>query len=263
MTTMATSHRSAGVLSDWCDPLPLIVVLCLTSLPHRNRLEDAPARRTRAVGETCRAGTCRAPRAISRLALPAWHQRRRYREAQGRGQERGQTSCTAYMPRHLEAAFNGALVQARVLPARASLKTLCVREALVLRETSLNVSVSLAVLPALTFLTIAFRLEQGYHNSTVLRTIVAACPHLRQLDFFIACCPSFTIVSAPSLPSHPPSPTPEECLFIWCSSLPGKRSRGSSVRSATCAHLRCASCGPRAKTTSAYAALASCAQAHG
>ncbi|KAI0291107.1 hypothetical protein BC826DRAFT_1023733 [Russula brevipes] len=41
--TMATSHRSAGVLSD------------------RNCLEDAPARRTRAVGETCRAGTCRAP----------------------------------------------------------------------------------------------------------------------------------------------------------------------------------------------------------
>jgi hypothetical protein len=90
-----------------------------------------------------------------------------------------------------EAAFNGALVQAQVL-ACASLKTLRVREALVLRETPLNV-------PALTFLTIAIRLKQGHHNSTVLRTIVAAWPHLRHLDFSI----TFTIVSAPSFPSHP------------------------------------------------------------
>ncbi|KAI0279332.1 hypothetical protein BC826DRAFT_593584 [Russula brevipes] len=50
MMTMATSHQSAGVLSD------------------RNRLGDPPACRTRAVGETRRAGVCRAPCAISRLA---------------------------------------------------------------------------------------------------------------------------------------------------------------------------------------------------
>ncbi|KAI0295712.1 hypothetical protein BC826DRAFT_1185256 [Russula brevipes] len=52
MMTMATSHLSAEVLSDW------------------NRLgdgRDAPAYRTRAVGEM-RAGTYGAPCAISRLA---------------------------------------------------------------------------------------------------------------------------------------------------------------------------------------------------
>ncbi|KAI0286553.1 hypothetical protein BC826DRAFT_1028682 [Russula brevipes] len=70
--TMETSHLSAEVLSDW------------------NRLGDAPTYRTRAVGETGRAG----------------HQRRRHREAQDKGREQGQTSCTTYMPRHLGAPFN-------------------------------------------------------------------------------------------------------------------------------------------------------------
>ncbi|KAI0294375.1 hypothetical protein BC826DRAFT_342694 [Russula brevipes] len=42
------------------------------------------------------------------------------------------------MPRHLGAPFNGALVQAQILPAHASLKAPLVREALVRRETPLN-----------------------------------------------------------------------------------------------------------------------------
>lgn len=92
--------------------------------------------------------------------------------------------------------FSGALVQAQVLPARASLKTLRVPDALPLREgTQMSVSAALAALPALASLTIAFRLEQGYDNGTVLRAVVAACPHLRHLDFTVACRPSFTIVS--------------------------------------------------------------------
>jgi hypothetical protein len=92
--------------------------------------------------------------------------------------------------------FSGALAQAQVLPARASLKTLRVPEALPLREgTSLTVSSSLTMLPALASLTIAFRLEQGYENGSILRTVIAACPHLRHLDFTVACRPSFTIVS--------------------------------------------------------------------
>jgi hypothetical protein len=94
--------------------------------------------------------------------------------------------------------FSGALGQAQVLPARASLKTLRVPDALSLRDgTSLTVSSSLTMLPALASLTITFRLEQGYDNGSILRTIVAACPHLRHLDLTVACRPSFTIVSSP------------------------------------------------------------------
>jgi hypothetical protein len=98
------------------------------------------------------------------------------------------------------ATFSGALVQAQVLPARESLKTLRVPDAMILRDsTQLSVSASLGMLPALSSLTIAFRLEQGYDNGSALRTIVAACPHLRHLDFTVACRPSFTIVNAHSL----------------------------------------------------------------
>ncbi|KAI0266985.1 hypothetical protein BC834DRAFT_923671 [Gloeopeniophorella convolvens] len=90
--------------------------------------------------------------------------------------------------------FSGSLAQAQALPARASLKTLRVPDALPLREsTPLSVSAALAALPALTSLTIAFRLEQGYDNGAVLRAVVAACPLLQHLDFAVACHPSFTI----------------------------------------------------------------------
>ncbi|KAH9993572.1 hypothetical protein BJV77DRAFT_944266 [Russula vinacea] len=90
--------------------------------------------------------------------------------------------------------FSGALVQAQVLPARASLKTLRVPDAMILRESSqMSVGAALGLLPALTSLTIAFRLEQGYDNGSVLRSIAAACPHLRHLDFTLACRPSFSI----------------------------------------------------------------------
>ncbi|KAI0249590.1 hypothetical protein BJV78DRAFT_1276096 [Lactifluus subvellereus] len=90
--------------------------------------------------------------------------------------------------------FSGTLVQAQVLPARASLKTLRVPDALPLREsTALTVSSALGMLPALVSLTIACRLEQGYDNGSALRAVVAACPHLRHLDFTVACRPSFTI----------------------------------------------------------------------
>lgn len=77
----------------------------------------------------------------------------------------------------------------------------------------MNVSTSLAVLPVLTFLTIAFRLEQGVrqqHPCAPSSQRVHTCV----LDFSIACRPSFTIVSAPSLPSHPPSPSPEVLIYL-------------------------------------------------
>ncbi|KAH8993354.1 hypothetical protein EDB92DRAFT_1934503 [Lactarius akahatsu] len=74
--------------------------------------------------------------------------------------------------------FSGALVQAQVLPARASLKTLRVPDAIPLREgTPLSVSASLA----------------GYDNGAILRAIVAACPRVHHLDFTIACRPSITV----------------------------------------------------------------------
>ncbi len=99
--------------------------------------------------------------------------------------------------------FSGALVQAQVLPAHESLKTLRVPDAMILRDsTQLSVSASLGSLPALSSLTIAFRLMQGYENGSMLRSIVSACPHLRHLDFTIACRPSFTIVNAPFLSPH-------------------------------------------------------------
>lgn len=92
------------------------------------------------------------------------------------------------------ATFSGALVQAQVLPARESLKTLRVPDPMILRDsTQLSLNASLGLLPALSSLTIAFRLEQGYDNGSTLRTIVTVCPHLRHLDFTVACRPSFTI----------------------------------------------------------------------
>ncbi|KAI9437466.1 hypothetical protein H4582DRAFT_2111766 [Lactarius indigo] len=93
--------------------------------------------------------------------------------------------------------FSGALVQAQVLPARTSLKTLRVPDAIPLREgTPLSVGASLTLLPSLASLTIAFRLEQGYDNGAMLRAIAAACPHLHHLDFTIACRPSITVCGA-------------------------------------------------------------------
>jgi hypothetical protein len=69
---------------------------------------------------------------------------------------------------------------------------------MILRESSQgSVGATLGLLPALTSLTIAFRLEQGYDNGSVLRSIVVACPHLQHLDFSVAYRPSFTIVNEP------------------------------------------------------------------
>ena len=91
--------------------------------------------------------------------------------------------------------FSGALVQAQALPARASLKTLRVPDAMLLREgTPLSVGASLAALPSLKSLEVSFRLEQGYDNGSIVRTVVAACPQLRHLDITIACRPSITVV---------------------------------------------------------------------
>jgi hypothetical protein len=91
--------------------------------------------------------------------------------------------------------FSGALVQAQALPARRSLKVLRVPDPMALREgTPLSVGASLAALPSLSSLTLAFRLEQGYDNGSILRAVVAACPHLRHLDITIACRPSITVV---------------------------------------------------------------------
>jgi hypothetical protein len=91
--------------------------------------------------------------------------------------------------------FSGALVQAQALPARTSLKTLRVPDAMTLREgTPMSVGASLAALPSLASLEMAFRLEQGYDNGSIVRAVVAACPHLRHLDITIACRPSITVV---------------------------------------------------------------------
>lgn len=146
--------------------------------------------------------------------------------------------------------FSGALAQAQVLPSRAALKTFRVPDALVLREgSSLSVSSSLAVLPALTSLTLAFHLEQGYDNGTVLHAVVAACPHLRHLDFTVACRPSFTIVNNRTF--HP-RPLPSTHM------PPANRkpSRAASAPSASCAPSPCASSPPQAKTPSQHAAHA-------
>jgi|SRR5712671_3268487 len=151
--------------------------------------------------------------------------------------------------------FSGALAQAEVLPSRASLKTLRVSDPMPLRDgTSMNVSASLAALPALVSLTIAFRLEQGYDNGSVLRAVVTACPHLRHLDFTIACRPSFTIVKhslSILLPPRESSPPP---------SLIRKPSHVASAPSANCARSPYASCPHQAKHPSQPAARASCAQ---
>lgn len=94
--------------------------------------------------------------------------------------------------------FSGSLVQAQALPARASLKTLRVPDAMLLREgTPLSVSASLASLPSLKSLQVSFRLEQGYDNGSIVRAVVAACPQLRHLDITIACRPSITVVRMP------------------------------------------------------------------
>jgi hypothetical protein len=143
--------------------------------------------------------------------------------------------------------FSGSLVQAQVLPARATLKTLRVPDALTLREgTSLSVSASLAALPVLASLTIAFRLEQGYDNGSVLRAVVAACPHLRHLDFTISCRPSFTVVSHihdhDSPLNHP--------LNVHTHTLCRTPLRAASAPSPNCARSPYASYPPQAKTPS-------------
>ena len=102
------------------------------------------------------------------------------------------------------AAFSGTLDQVQALPRRAALRALCVTDPILLREsTPLAVAGVLQTLPALASLTIAFVLEHGYDNGGMLRTLVAACPHLQHLDLTCARKPSFTIVS-PSLPPVPP-----------------------------------------------------------
>jgi hypothetical protein len=99
--------------------------------------------------------------------------------------------------------FSGALVQAQALPARGSLKVLRVPDPMPLREgTPLSVGASLAALPSLCSLTLAFRLEQGYDNGSILRAVVAACPHLRHLDITIACRPSITVVRRYPINAH-------------------------------------------------------------
>jgi hypothetical protein len=76
-------------------------------------------------------------------------------------------------------SFGGALKQAQILPACDSLKTLRVPDAMILQESSqLSVGATLGLLPSFILLTIAFRLEQVYDNCSVLRSIVAAGPHL-------------------------------------------------------------------------------------
>ena len=68
----------------------------------------------------------------------------------------------------------------------------------------------LASLPALTSLTIAFRLEQGYDNSSVLRAVASTCPHLRHLDLTVTSRPSFPMVN-----SHfPPSPCNQQSAHM-------------------------------------------------
>ena len=96
------------------------------------------------------------------------------------------------------AAFSGTLDQVQALPHRAALRALCVTDPILLREsTPLAVAGVLQTLPALASLTIAFVLEHGYDNGGMLRTLVAACPHLQHLDLTCARKPSFTIVSPP------------------------------------------------------------------
>ncbi|ETW80979.1 hypothetical protein HETIRDRAFT_434843 [Heterobasidion irregulare TC 32-1] len=92
------------------------------------------------------------------------------------------------------AAFSGTLDQVQALPHRAALRALCVTDPILLREsTPLAVAGVLQTLPALASLTIAFVLEHGYDNGGMLRTLVAACPHLQHLDLTCARKPSFTI----------------------------------------------------------------------
>ena len=118
-------------------------------------------------------------------------------------------------------SFSGALVQAQVLLSRDSLKTLRVPDAMILWESSqLSVGATLGLLPTLTSLTIAFWLEQGYDNGSVLPSIVVACPHLRHLDFSVAYRPSFTIVNEPVSPldkrSHMPPLIVGQETFARC-----------------------------------------------
>lgn len=94
-------------------------------------------------------------------------------------------------------AFSGTLDQVQALPACASLKTLRVPEVMTYHEGTMSISASLAALPSLASLTIAFCPDQGYDNGSTLRAVVAACPHLHHLDFTVACRPSFTIVRLP------------------------------------------------------------------
>ncbi|PCH43638.1 hypothetical protein WOLCODRAFT_153691 [Wolfiporia cocos MD-104 SS10] len=91
---------------------------------------------------------------------------------------------------------NPSTVSPSNLPLVKTLTRVCLPEPMQLREmTPLAISRVLMELPSLTSLKITFALHSGYDSTGVLRTIVASCPQLLDLDLSCACKPSFFLES--------------------------------------------------------------------
>ncbi|PCH42033.1 hypothetical protein WOLCODRAFT_152080 [Wolfiporia cocos MD-104 SS10] len=88
------------------------------------------------------------------------------------------------------------------LPPPKTLTCTCLPEPMQLREMMpLAISHVLMELPSLTSRRITFPLHSGYDSTGVLRTIVASCPQLLDLDLPCICKPSFLLLH-PSFDPH-------------------------------------------------------------
>ncbi|KAI0032252.1 hypothetical protein K488DRAFT_50296 [Vararia minispora EC-137] len=80
--------------------------------------------------------------------------------------------------------FGGSLDQLQSFRHRAHLRSLCIPDPVILREsTPLAMSGVLSSVPSLVSLSISFTLLHGYDNGSIIRSIASACPMLEHLDF--------------------------------------------------------------------------------
>lgn len=93
-------------------------------------------------------------------------------------------------------SFTGTLQQLQALPyLRTHLKSVTFRDSMLTREVSTQaISVLLQSLSNLTELKIAFILHSMYDSGNLLRSLIIACPRLRQLDLTCGNKPSFQMV---------------------------------------------------------------------
>lgn len=91
--------------------------------------------------------------------------------------------------------FSGSIDHLQALPHGASLKSIHIPQALVVRElTPVTLSNVLQSKSAMSTLKVSFIVQSGYDGLGVLRSIAASCPQLRHLDLTCSQKSSFSLV---------------------------------------------------------------------